>query len=95
MLLYKKNFFYREDVCVRNTIEYSLNYGDARFQEDTANFDRQMESYRGPKYHVKDDEVTEFPVFIVSEKSNKSLKHFNYCSTENIVISNHDREKYE
>ena len=54
-----------------------------------------MESYQGPKYHVKDDEVTEFPVFIVSDKSNKSLKHFNYCSTENIVISNYDREKYE
>ena len=54
-----------------------------------------MESYQGPKYHVKDDEVTEFPVFIVSDERKKLLAHFNNCSTDNIVISNYDREKYE
>ena len=63
--LYKSKIFDRDDVCVRNTIE---KYGDARYEELTAIFDRQMESYCGSKYHVKDDEVTEFPVFIVSDE---------------------------
>ena len=73
ILCINQRFFDKNDVCVRNTIEYLLKYGDVRFQELTAKFDREMESYQGPKYHVKNDKATEYPVFLVSDQRNKSM----------------------
>ena len=72
ILCINQRFFDKDDVCMRNTIEYSLKYGDVRFQELTVKFDRQMESYQGPKYHVKDDEQTKYPLFLVSDQRNKN-----------------------
>ena len=80
---------------MRNSIEYFLKYGDSKYKELTAEYDKKMDLYEGPKYHLKDEEFTDFPIFNVLDERNKSLQHFYDCNIDKIVISNYDRDKYD
>ena len=77
ILVINNGVYNKEDVCVRNYIEYAQKYGDARYKNKTAEFDKCMKNYNGPKYHVLEDEVLPpFPIYQCKSVDNHNLSYF-------------------
>ena len=79
------------DVGVQNTIEYAQKYGDARYKDDTIEFDQQIAQYKGPKYHVLGSSDLTFPLYRCMKKENENMEYFNNGNTTFFNILNYEK----